>query len=156
MAHTFSKLYYQLVFAVKYRHYLIQNEWKNQLYSYIWGIVKNFEAQLFAIGGIENHIHILIGCKPTLYIPDFVNALKRNSTNWINENHLGIKHFAWQEGYGAFSYSQDSIEGLKFYIKNQETRHQDLTFQDEYLAMISDENGNYDEKDLLDDVLVKK
>jgi len=152
MAHTFSKLYFQIVFAVKNRDYLIEEEWKDNLYNYIWGIIKNNNAHLFAIGGIENHIHILIGCKQTLYIPDLVNDIKRCSTNWINNNHFSENHFAWQEGYGVFSYSQEAISNLKFYIKNQIEHHKTIDFKDEYLSMISDENGNYDECDLLEDV----
>ena len=103
MPNTFTQLYIQFVFAVKGRESLIQNYWKDELYKYITGIVQNKKSKMLAINGMSDHIHIFIGYKPSISIPDLIKDIKLASGLWVNNNKCTIQKFNWQEAYGAFS-----------------------------------------------------
>jgi len=150
MANTYSRIYIQIVFSVKRRENLIQKEWKDELYKYICGIVNGKEQKVYAIGGVADHIHILISIKPDVAISDLVRDIKANSSRWINEKgYLRVK-FQWQEGFGAFSYAQSQLDNVKAYINNQEKHHQKKKFKNEYLQLLQKFNVNYDEKYLFE------
>jgi putative transposase len=102
MANTFSQIYIQTVFAVSSRQSLIQPAFREDLYKYISGIVRNQGQKLIAINGMPDHIHILIGLRPAMALADLVREIKADSTNFINKNKLVRGRFSWQEGYGAF------------------------------------------------------
>jgi REP element-mobilizing transposase RayT len=150
MPNTYTQLYIQFVFAVKYRQSLIQKEWKNDLYKYITGIVQNNKSKMLAINGVSDHIHIFIGYKPTISIPDLVKDIKIASSLWINENTLTKQKFHWQEGYGAFSYRLRDIDEICKYIQKQEENHKKKTFREEYISLLKDFNITYDEKYLFE------
>lgn len=120
MANTFTQIYLHIVFAVQNRTSLIQLEWRDKLYKYITGIVKNNKHKLIAINGTANHIHIANGYKPHQLIPDLLQDIKGNSSKWINEKRLVKGKFNWQAGYGAFSFSDSHIDTVSQYIINQE------------------------------------
>jgi REP element-mobilizing transposase RayT len=119
MANTYSQIYIQVVFAVGGREDLIKFEWKDELYKYITGIIKNHGQKLIAIGGVENHVHILLGIKPNIALSDLVREIKANSSRFINEKKFVRGKFAWQEGFGAFSYSHSQLGDVIRYIQNQ-------------------------------------
>jgi putative transposase len=150
MPNTFTQLYIQFVFAVKYRERLIRKEWKTELYKYITGIVQNNKSKMLAINGVSDHIHIFIGYKPTIAIPDLVKDIKLASGSWVNENKLTKGRFNWQEGYGAFSYRIRDIDEICRYIQNQEEHHQRTTFRNEYIQLLKDFAVEFDEKYLFD------
>ena len=95
---------------------------------------------------MPDHIHIFIGYKPTIPIPELVKDIKVASSLWINENRLSKNKFAWQEGYGAFSYSQSQINAVVQYIQNQELHHQKKSFREEYHQFLNDFHVEYDDK----------
>lgn len=136
MAHTFSQIYIQTVFAVSERASLIRSEFKEDLYKYITGTVKNNGHKLISINGMPDHIHILIGMKPSMALSDLVRDIKSNSSNFINENKWVRGRFSWQEGYGAFSYGHSQLTSIINYIRNQEHHHRGRTFKREYLALL--------------------
>lgn len=136
MANTFSKIYIHLVFSVKGRQNLIQKRWKEELHKYICGIVKGKEQKVYAIGGISDHVHILVSIKPNITISDLVRDIKPNSSKWINEKGFVKGKFQWQEGFGAFSYAQSQLDTLIAYINNQEQHHQQISFKTEYLDLL--------------------
>lgn len=151
MAHTYSQLNVQIVFAVKNRKGLILPEWKETLYRYIWGICKNKDIKLLAVGGIYDHIHILIQFKPNVLLSDFIDKLKTSTSKWINKTFYGNAHaFAWQNGFGIFSYGSASIDNVIHYIKAQEEHHKTETFLAEYQRMITPSNGNFFKEDMFD------
>ena len=152
MANTYTQLYIQFVFAVQNRRSLIQNEWKDELYKYITGIVQNNKHKLTAINGIPNHIHIFIGYKPHQLIPDLLQDIKGSSSGWINSKGFINSKFNWQEGYGAFSYSHSQIDRVVKYIMNQEQHHKKKTFREEYLELLNKFNVEYDERYILKDI----
>ncbi len=146
MANTYTQIHMHFVFAVKFRHGIIQPKWKDNLYKYITGIVQNNNHKLLEINGMPDHIHILIGLRPSQSISDLMKDVKQGSSLWINENKLTREHFEWQEGYGAFSYSKSQIDRVIHYIQNQEEHHKKKTFRQEYLDFLQKFEIEYDEK----------
>jgi len=136
MANTFSQIYIQAVFAVNGRLSLIRPEFKEELYKFITGIVRNKGQKLIAINGITDHVHILIGLKPALALTDLVQHIKADSSNFINRKKWVRGKFSWQEGYGAFSYGHSQLDTIIRYVQNQEQHHRRRSFKDEYLAWL--------------------
>jgi putative transposase len=136
MADTYSQIYIHIVFAVKGRESLISSKWKEELYKYITGIITNNGHKLIAINGMPDHIHILIGLKPTAALSDVVRDIKANSSKFINEKRWVMGRFEWQAGFGAFSYSHSQIKNVATYIENQEQHHKVKTFREEYLDFL--------------------
>jgi putative transposase len=98
MANTYTQIYLQIVFSVKGRQNLIHKNWKDELHKYICGVVNGKDQKVYAIGGVADHIHILVSIKPTILISDLVRDIKANSSKWINDNHYIIGKFQWQDG----------------------------------------------------------
>lgn len=146
MANTYSQIYIQIVFAVYGRENLIKSEWKDELYKYITGIVKNKKQKLLAINGVSYHIHILLNIKPNVALSDLVRDIKANSSRFINEKKYVKGKFSWQEGFGAFSYSISQLADVIQYIENQEDHHKETSFKDEYLRYLKRFQIEYDEK----------
>jgi len=136
MADTYSQIYIQTVFAVQNRNTLIQPTWEDELYKYITGIIQNKGQKMLAINGTSNHIHILIGMKPTCCLSDLVREIKKSSNTFINERRFTPYNFQWQEGFGAFSYSHSQLTDVIQYIENQKEHHKQRTFKEEYLALL--------------------
>ena len=136
MANTYSQIYIQIVFAVQNRNALIDFSWEDELYKYITGIIQNKEQKLIAINGMPDHIHILIGMKPTCNLSDLVREIKKSSNNFVNEKQLSKFSFKWQEGFGAFSYSHSQLDNVINYIQNQKQHHLKVSFQDEYIDFL--------------------
>src|SRR4030095_11916372 len=150
MPNTYTQLYIQFVFAVKYRESLIKKEWKDELYKYITGIVQNNKSKILAINGMPDHIHFFIGYKPTIAIPDLVKDIKLASGSWINDKGLTSHRFNWQEGYGAFSYRFRDVDEICKYIQNQELHHHKKTFREEYTGLLNDLTVEFDDKYLFE------
>src|SRR5690349_6685869 len=136
MADTFSQIYIQTVFAVSGRMSLITNEYKEELYKYITGIVRNKGQKLLQINGMPDHVHILIGLRPAMAIAELVRDIKSDSSDWINRRRLTRGKFAWQEGYGAFSYGHSQLDMIIRYLQNQERHHPRRSFREEYLTLL--------------------
>ena len=136
MANTFSQIYIQTVFAVSGRMSLITKDYKEELYKYITGIVRNKGQKLLQINGMADHLHILIDLRPAMAIAELVRDVKSDSSDWINRKKLARGKFAWQEGYGAFSYGHSQLDMIIRYIQNQERHHQRRSFKDEYLTLL--------------------
>lgn len=144
MANTYSQIYIYVVFAVHGRENLILSGWKEQIYKYITGIATNHGQKLIAIGGVADHIHILIGFKPNFEISKLVQEIKSNSSRWINSKQLVRGRFQWQEGFGAFSYSRSQIDDVVKYILNQESHHTRHTFRSEFIGLLNRFDVDYD------------
>lgn len=152
MANTYTQIHIQAVFAVQDRQSLIKNEWKDELYKYITGIIQNHEHKVLQINGMPNHIHILIGMRPTQSLSDLMKQVKQDSSKWINTKGFVHGKFSWQAGFGAFSYSKSELPNVINYIKNQELHHKAITFQDEYLQLLKEFNIEFDERYILKSV----
>ena len=146
MANTFSQIYIQTVFAVNGRLSLIRPEFKEELYKYMTGIVKNNCQKLISINGMSDHVHILIGLKPAMALADLVRDIKADSSNFINKRKWIRGRSSWQEGYGAFSYGHSQLDTIIRYIQNQEQHHRRRSFKDEYLAWLKKFEIPFEEK----------
>lgn len=146
MANTYTQIHIHLVFAVKHRDGLIHPSFKDELYQYITGIIKHHNHKLMAINGMPDHIHILIGMRPSQSLSDLLQDIKGNSSKWINENKFLKVKFEWQEGYGAFSYSKSQVDSVIKYINNQERHHAIKTFREEYLEFLNLFGVEYDDR----------
>ena len=146
MANTYSQIYIQTVFAVDGRLSLIRPEFKEELYKYITGIVRNSKQKLIAINGMSDHVHILIGLKPAMALAELVQDIKVDSSKFINKKKWVLGRFCWQEGYGAFSYGHSQLDKIISYIRNQERHHRRRTFKDEYLAWLNKFEIPFEEK----------
>lgn len=150
MSGTFHQIYIQTVFAVKGRENLITNKWNKELHKYISGIITGKDQKSIIVNGMPDHIHAFIGLRPAMAISDLVRDIKNNSCNFINDHRWVRGKFAWQDGYGAFSYSHSQIDNVYQYILNQENHHKKKTFKQEYLEFLKKFEVKYDEKYLFD------
>jgi len=147
---VYSQLLIQLVFATKYREHLLRNEFRMEVWKYMCRTISELGHKCMIVNGVENHVHLLVGLKPTMSISDLVRDVKRSSSLFINNNHWIRKPFQWQEGYGAFSYCQSHVRRVYSYIENQEEHHKKATFKNEYLAMLKSFNIEINEKYLFE------
>ncbi len=144
MPNTYTQIHVQLVFAVRFRQALITKEYKSDLFKYMTGIIQHYEHKVLAINGVPDHIHILIGQRPTQALSELVQKVKANSSKWINEQRFVPGRFEWQSGFGAFSYSKSQVETVINYIRNQEEHHKHVRFLDEYQSFLNDFEIDYD------------
>lgn len=150
MANTFSQINIHAVFAVRHREGIILPEWRENLFRYIAGILKKEADYCLAVGGWKDHVHIFFEQRPAHATADILRVVKSNSSKWVNEQGLLRGNFAWQEGYGAFSYSKSQRHQVINYIMTQESHHQELCFRQEYLKMLDDFDIAHDPKYLFE------
>lgn len=146
---SYRQIYYQIVFGTKYRRPTIAEKHCEELYRYIWGIVKNNKCKLYRINGIEDHIHIFCDLHPSVALSDFVKDIKVASSIWMKQSGLFPDFEAWQEGYGAFTYSIREKDKIINYVKKQKQHHKKETFYDEYKRLLIENEIEFDEKYLL-------
>jgi Transposase and inactivated derivatives len=115
---------------------LINPNFKEDLHKYITGIIRKKNQKLITINGMSDHLHILIGLRPSMALSDLVRDIKSDSSEWVNRKKLARGKFGWQEGYGAFSYGHSQLDTIIRYIQNQERHHQRRTFRNEYLTLL--------------------
>ena len=146
MPNTYTQIYIQVVFAVNGRQSLITPSFKEGLFKYIGGTMRNAGQKLIAINGMPDHVHILVGLKPTVAISNLVKDIKVASSRLINDKKWVRGRFSWQEGFGAFSYSQSHLSKVASYIENQARHHARRSFRDEYLSMLRSFQVEHDER----------
>jgi putative transposase len=145
MPNTYTQLHLQFVFAIKYRAALIQPHWKEKLHQYITGIFQSNNHKMLQINSMPDHMHIFIGMRPHQSISALIQNVKTESSKWIKANNF-CKAFAWQEGYGAFSYSKSHADNVIRYIQNQEIHHRKENFLDEYRRLLTAFEIAYEEQ----------
>jgi putative transposase len=150
MPGTFSQIYIQIVFAVKGRQSLINSDWEDELHKYMAGIIKNKQQKMLAINGMPDHVHILIGMKPSCCLSDLVREIKKSSNEFVNEKKYSKFKFQWQEGFGAFSYSHASLDDVIAYINNQKSHHKKQSFKEEYKEFLTQFQIEHKEEFLFD------
>jgi REP element-mobilizing transposase RayT len=147
MAQSFSAVYVHIVFSTKGRHPFLVNEGVRQdLHQYIGGIVNHNGAQPLIVGGVEDHVHLLVQVGRSVTIASLVKEIKRASSIWIKEQGVEYREFHWQSGYAAFSIGYREIESVRVYIVGQVEHHRKFSFQDEYRAILIENGIELDEK----------
>ncbi|MBX2980907.1 MAG: IS200/IS605 family transposase [Flavobacteriales bacterium] len=152
MANTYTQIHIQVVFAVQNRQSLIAQAWKEELYRYITTIVQASGHKLLQINGMPDHLHVLFGMRPTQALSELVQHIKQDSSKWINAKGLVRGRFSWQEGYGAFSYSNRDVPNVIEYIQNQEEHHRVRSFHQEYVDFLKDFEIEHDERYIFRDL----
>lgn len=147
MSHSYAQNHIHLVFSTKNREKLIPSRLQNRLWSYTAAICKNHHMLPFAVGGMEDHIHVLFRLPPVLSLSRAVALVKSNTSKWIGEQ--GIR-FSWQQGYGAFSVSSFRISSVIRYIDNQDKHHAKMTFEQEFISLLKKHGVEYDPKYVFD------
>src|SRR5688572_32846972 len=150
MAGTFSHIYIQVVFAVKGRENILQKIWRDEVFKYMSGIIKNKGQKPIIVNGVIDHVHLFIGLKPSIALSDLIRDIKNNTSNFVNERKFVKGKFSWQEGYGAFSYAHSQLDIVYQYILNQEEHHKKKTFKEEYLDFLQKFEVEHDEKYLFE------
>lgn len=146
MAQSLSKIYIHLIFHIKSTSPEIRDEDLERVHGYIAEVINKTGCQTFLVGGISNHVHILLLLAKHECISHVVEEAKRNSSRWIKTIDGHYAQFEWQAGYGAFSVSQSVVDNTLKYIKNQKEHHRKHTFQEEYLNFLKSYGIEYDER----------
>lgn len=136
MPQSLSNILLHLVFTTKNREPLILPELEPELHAYIAAIHKNMACPLLKIGGTDNHLHILCRLERIVTASKLLEEVKKSSSKWIKGKDDRLAGFAWQAGYGAFSIGMSNVAALEKYIARQKTHHQQMSFEDEYRALL--------------------
>jgi putative transposase len=144
MPSTHTSLLYHLVFATKDRQPLILAAWRSRLHEYLGGVVNGLGGTTQGVGGVADHVHLLVGLKPTHCLSDFMRELKKASSIWA-ANAAG-RAFQWQEGYAAFTVSASARPDVQRYIAGQEEHHRTRTFREELIEFLRKTGIEYDER----------
>jgi REP element-mobilizing transposase RayT len=145
MSSTYLSLHYHLVFSTKDREPIIDKIWRKQLHKYLAGTAEGLGARCEIVGGIADHVHVLVTLRATHTLADFMRDLKRASSNWVH-NDMSLPDFAWQEGYAAFTVSASAIDEVRRYIENQEEHHREKSFREELKIMLQRSGVKFDER----------
>jgi putative transposase len=146
MAGTFSAHYYHIVFSTKARADLITVEIEPRLYEYIGGIIRGEGGHLVKVGGVEDHIHLLVSLGPKHCLSDLVRVVKSKATRWVKETFPDEENFAWQEGFGSFTVSQSNLAAVQSYLEKQREHHRVKTFKDEFREFLVKHDVEFDEE----------
>jgi len=146
MANTYTSVNIHYVFSTKNRAPILIGNVRERLWAFMGGIARENGMKARCIGGVADHVHLLVSMPTTLSIAKGVQLIKGGSSAWVHETFPEMEHFAWQEGYGAFSVSVSQVAETMTYIENHEEHHRHKSFQEEYLAFLKRHEIDYDEK----------
>lgn len=132
MANTFASLHYHVVFSPKNRERWLRADIEEDVWRYLGGICRKHDVKALQIGGVDDHVHLLLGMPPTLALSDMVKRIKGESSKWLSKEKKGMAGFSWQDGYGAFTVGKSQIPDTIRYIQTQREHHQKVPFEDEY------------------------
>ena len=143
---SYISSYFHCVFSTKERRPFITSELRERLWPFLGGIARQNKMKAVEIGGVADHVHILLSLPSTLAISKAMQLIKGGSSKWIHETVPEQRTFVWQEEYGAFSVSVSQLDKTIAYIKGQEAHHRKITFQEEFLALLKKHRIEYDER----------
>ena len=143
---SYVSSYFHCVFSTKERRPFITPELRDRLWPFLGGIARQNKMKAIGVGGVEDHVHILLSTPSTMAISKALQLIKGGSSKWIHETFPGNRLFEWQEEYGAFSVSLSQLDKTIEYIKGQEAHHHKMTFQEEFLALLKKHRIEYDER----------
>ena len=150
MSQSYTSSYYHCVFSTKERRQFITKELQIRLFPYLGGIAKEHKLKMLAVGGMPDHVHLLLSLPKTIAISKALQLIKGGSSKWIHDTFSEHETFAWQKGYGAFSIGVNDIERTTAYIENQTEHHKERNFEEEYLIFLQRNEIKYDEKYVFD------
>ena len=147
---SYISSYFHCVFSTKERRNLITPTLRDRLWPFLGGIARKNKMKAIEIGGMEDHVHILLSLPSTLSIAKALQLIKGGSSKWVHETFPDHRMFGWQVKYGAFSVSVSQLDTIIQYIKDQKEHHRQMTFQEEFIALLKKHRVEYDERYLWD------
>jgi len=147
---SYVSSYHHCVFSTKERRPLITPALRDRLWPFLGGIARQNKMKAVEIGGVEDHVHILLSLPATMAIAKALQLIKGGSSKWVHDTFPEHRLFAWQEKYGAFSVSESRVDSIIHYIKEQKEHHRKMTFQEEFLTLLKKHRIEYDERYLWD------
>ena len=146
MANTYTSLHYHVIFSTKNRELLIHQDIEQRVWSYLGGISRENDMKALLVGGIENHLYLLLGLPAALSVSKALQLIKGGSSGWMKENLPGMGSLAWQDGYAAFTVSKSQVPEVEEYIRGQREHHRVRTFEEEYRTFLDRREIDYDEE----------
>jgi REP element-mobilizing transposase RayT len=150
MPHSYTQLYFHIVFSTKNRNPILDRAVRQRLFPFIGGGIRDEGGTALIVNGIEDHVHILARLRADRALSDVLRTTKANSSGWIHKEFPALSAFAWQAGYSAFTVSRSQLDIVRRYIENQEAHHQKQNFQEELLALLRAHDVEFDERYLWD------
>ena len=150
MGQSLVKNYIHLVFSTKHRELTITPDIQARLYPFIGGIIRDENGVLLEIGGMPDHLHLLVGWRTDETIATLARNIKSRSSAWIHQTFAGAQTFHWQEGYGVFTVSQSQVAKLREYIQTQPEHYRKKTFQEEHIEFLRAHEIAYEERYVFD------
>ena len=149
MPNTYTSLNYHIVFSTKNRELWLVPDIRERLWPYLGGIARENGLKALEIGGVADHVHLLLSIPASVALSKAVQLIKGGSSHWMKETFPNLTGFAWQDGYGAFTVSQSQLDAVREYIRNQEEHHRTKSFAEEYRAFLQRHQVEFDERFLL-------
>jgi len=143
---SYTNLIYHIVFSTKGRYEALTPERITRICEYTAGIIRNHEGTPLAVGAVSDHMHIAAGVSPNIALAKFVGTVKSNCSRWIHSTFSNMRDFGWQDGYSAFAVSASVRDSVLSYIRNQETHHRKMSFQEELIQLLDRHGVEYDPK----------
>jgi REP-associated tyrosine transposase len=141
---SYTNLLYHIVYGTKDRLPLITKDLRPELLRFLGGLVNDLHGTPLEINGVADHVRVLARIKPVISISEFLSKLKSKSSGWANRKTHG--RFKWQVKYGAFTVSQSQVDRVREYIRNQETHHSRISFEEEFKALLRSHGIDFEEK----------
>ena len=146
---SYRQILYHLTFHTRNSERVLHNSGNEELFKYIWGVMKNKNCKLFRINGIEDHIHIVCGLHPSVALANLIKDIIVSSSIWIKEKKIYPSFKNWAESYGAFTLSVREKDVIIKYVMNQQEHHKRETFKEEFMRLLKENGVDFDEKYLL-------
>jgi REP element-mobilizing transposase RayT len=149
MANTYTSLHYHVIFSTKNRQPFLAEAIRDRVFAYLGGIARENGMNALEVGGVADHVHLLVSIPASLAVSKALRLIKGGSSHWLKETFPNMAKFAWQDGYAAFTVSQSQIDDVRVYIRYQSEHHQTKTFAEEYRAFLARHRIEYDGRYLL-------
>lgn len=149
MPGTYTRLLYHIVFSTKNRKQLIAPDVQPRLHEYMGGIVRAMDGTALMIGGVDDHVHMLVRWRTDESLATLLRTVKSRSSAWVHETFDELRTFAWQEGYAAFTVSQSQAAAVAGYIAGQVEHHRERSFEEELREFLQRHEVEFDERYLL-------
>jgi putative transposase len=150
MSQSLTQIYVHIVFSTKYREHRLHESVQPELFHYLKGIIFNLDSYPIEVGGVTDHIHILVNVSKKMPLSKLVQEIKANSSRWLKTKGSSLYDFSWQNGYGAFSVNPADVHIVSRYIRTQKEHHQQKSFKNEFVEFLIENKIQYDERYLWD------
>ena len=147
---SYVSSYHHCIFSTKERRPLISAPLRERLWPYLGGIARENGKKAIEVGGVQDHVHLILSLPSTMSIAKAVQLVKGGSSKWVHDHFPEHRLFGWQVKYGSFSVSASQLDNTIQYIRNQEAHHRKMTFEEEFLELLKRHRVEYDPRHLWD------